>query len=261
MALFVGTSGWAYKEWKPGFYPAELPHRRFLEHYATNLSAVEVNATYHRRQEESTLKNWVESVPEDFRFVVKGHRAITPRAGAPELLGEFLTSIRTLGPQLAAIFFQFPLKRDGNEDGFEKFLAHLGGSVPVAFDLKHPSWHTPDIAARVAAAGGTLCVSDREGRAPDSLPDGPIAYVRLRGGTYSPTERAKWKALLETEGARRDVFAFVKHDQGPGDEFTGVGLARWLMGTAKVPSPRAPGSRPAGPGAGKGPALPNHPPR
>lgn len=229
MPLFVGTSGWAYKEWKPDFYPADLPQKRFLEHYATKLSAVEINATYHRRQEETTLKNWVESVPDDFRFVVKAHRAISPRNQEPTMLKEFVADMAVLGPQLAAIFFQFPLKRNGNEESFEKFLANLDGSVPVAFDLTHASWHTPDIEELVAQAGATLCVSDREGKAPESLPPGPIGYVRLRGGTYSETERARWSALLESEATERDVYTFVKHDEGPGDEFTGVGLARWLL--------------------------------
>lgn len=229
MTLFVGTSGWAYKEWKPEFYPADLPQSRFLEHYATKLTAVEINATYHRRQELSTLKKWVDAVPDDFRFVVKGHRAITPRADDPALLREFISHMQAFGTQLAAMFFQFPLKREGNEEGFEKFLANLDGSVPVAFDLKHPSWHTDDIAEKVAQAGGTLCVSDREGKAPDELPSGPIGYVRLRGGTYSNKERARWKALLDAEASERDVFAFVKHDEGPGDGFTGVGLAQWLL--------------------------------
>lgn len=229
MSLFVGTSGWAYKEWKPDFYPADLPQSKFLEHYATKLTAVEINATYHRRQEESTLKKWAGFVPEHFRFVVKGHRAITPRAQDPTMLEEFLSDMRVLGPQLAAIFFQFPLKRDGNEQGFEKFLANLDGGVPVAFDLKHASWHTADIAQKVAQAGATLCLSDREGKAPKSLPEGPIAYVRLRGGTYAKKERANWKALLDAESADRDVYVFVKHDEGPGDEYTGVGLAQWLL--------------------------------
>lgn len=229
MSLFVGTSGWAYKEWKPDFYPADLPQAKFLEHYATKLTACEINATYHRRQEESTLRKWAESVPEDFRFVVKGHRAITPRAEEPTMLKEFVNDMQSLGSHLAAMFFQFPLKRDGNEAGFEKFLANLDGAPPVAFDLKHPSWHTDDIAAKVAQAGGTLCLSDREAKAPKSLPDGPIAYVRLRGGTYPKKERAGWKALLDAESANRDVYVFVKHDEGPGDEYTGVGLAQWLL--------------------------------
>lgn len=234
MTLFVGTSGWAYPAWKPDFYPTDLPQTRFLEHYATRLNAVEINATYHRRQEESTLKKWVASVPEDFRFVVKGHRAITPRAEGPELLNDFSADMKAFGPQLAAIFFQFPLKREGNEEAFQRFLAQLDEAVPVAFDLKHPSWHTPDIAERVAAAGATLCLSDREGKAQASLPAGPIGYVRLRGGTYSSKERERWKTTLEAEAEERDVFVFVKHDEGPGDDFTGVGLARWLAGSAHI---------------------------
>lgn len=229
MTLYVGTSGWAYKEWKPDFYPADLPQARFLEHYATKLTAVEINATYHRRQEESTLKKWMDAVPKDFRFVVKGHRAITPRAENPTLFQEFVSDMQLFGSQLAAMFFQFPLKREGNEEGFEKFLANLDGRVPVAFDLKHPSWHTRDVADKVAQAGGTLCLSDREGKAPDALPEGPIGYVRLRGGTYSGKERGKWRSLLDEEAGRRDVYVFVKHDGGPGDEFTGVGLAQWLL--------------------------------
>jgi uncharacterized protein YecE (DUF72 family) len=235
MSLYVGTSGWAYKEWKPNFYPADLPQKRFLEYYATKLSAVEINATYHRRQEETTLKNWVAAVPDGFRFVVKAHRAITPRYQDPALLKEFIADMQALGPHLAAIFFQFPLKRDGNEGTFATFLQALDGTVPAAFDLKHPSWHTPDVEEQVAAAGGTLCHSDREAKAPQSLPAGPIGYVRLRGGTYSPEERARWEALLEKESSIRDVYVFVKHDEGPGDEFTGVGLARWLMKEAALP--------------------------
>lgn len=235
MSLFVGTSGWAYPTWKPAFYPADLPQTRFLEHYATKLNAVEINATYHRRQEQSTLKKWVASVPEDFRFVVKAHRAITPRAEGPEPLNDLVADMRAFGSQLAAIFFQFPLKRDGNEEAFGRFLGRLDKEVPAAFDLKHPSWQTPDIAEAVAAAGATLCLSDREGKAQDSLPPGPIGYVRLRGGTYSRKERDRWKSTLQAEAEERDVFVFVKHDEGPGDDFAGVGLARWLVGAANIP--------------------------
>jgi hypothetical protein len=41
--LFAGTSGFAYPAWKPGFYPKDLPARRFLEHYASRLNSVEIN--------------------------------------------------------------------------------------------------------------------------------------------------------------------------------------------------------------------------
>jgi len=44
--LFVGTSGWAYPTWKPGFYPADVPSRAFLHFYAAHLTSVEVNYTF-----------------------------------------------------------------------------------------------------------------------------------------------------------------------------------------------------------------------
>ena len=62
MALFAGTSGWAYPTWKPGFYPAKLPARRFLEHYATRLSSVEVNYTFRKLPTEAQLAGWLAAV-------------------------------------------------------------------------------------------------------------------------------------------------------------------------------------------------------
>ncbi|MDQ4094763.1 MAG: DUF72 domain-containing protein, partial [Actinomycetota bacterium] len=71
MTLFVGTSGWAYREWKPDFYPAELPQARFLAHYGRQLSACEINATFYRLQSESTFTKWATAVPDDFRYSIK----------------------------------------------------------------------------------------------------------------------------------------------------------------------------------------------
>ncbi len=230
MALYVGTSGWAYKEWKPGFYPADLPQSRFLEHYATKLTACEINATYHRRQEETTLKKWADAVPDDFRFAVKGHRAITPRSDDFTVLREFAKSMQTLSPHLATMFFQFPLKRDGNEEGFDRFLSAIDWKVPPVFDLKHESWHTDEVTQQIAEAGGTICLSDRQGDPPDELHPGPIAYVRLRGEHYDEQQRAAWKDLLKREAAERDVYVFAKHEGVPGDDPSrGVGLAQWLL--------------------------------
>src|SRR4051812_47853037 len=101
MALYVGTSGWAYKEWKPAFYPEKLPQTRFLEHYASELGACEINATFYRMQTAATFAKWAAGVPDGFRFAVKAHQGIThgPQvAGDREFLDAFLRSISPLGP-------------------------------------------------------------------------------------------------------------------------------------------------------------------
>jgi len=38
--VYVGTSGWAYSNWKPGFYPAKLGSSKFLSYYAARLNFV-----------------------------------------------------------------------------------------------------------------------------------------------------------------------------------------------------------------------------
>ncbi len=75
--LFVGTSGWAYPSWKPDFYPAKLPQKNFLKHYATQLNTVEVNFTFRQLIKETTAQKWIAETPADFRFGVKAHQVIT----------------------------------------------------------------------------------------------------------------------------------------------------------------------------------------
>ena len=46
--VLVGTSGWQYRDWRGTFYPAGVPQRRWLEHYASRFATVENNGTFYR---------------------------------------------------------------------------------------------------------------------------------------------------------------------------------------------------------------------
>jgi uncharacterized protein YecE (DUF72 family) len=235
VALFVGTSGFAYREWKPDFYPPDLPQARFLEHYASVLGACEVNATFYRLQSPTTVAGWASRVPAGFRFATKAHRGLTHgRAWPPgaddegAFLRRFLDSLVPLGDRLGVVLFQLPPHRRRDDSGLATFLAAVH-DTPVALELRHESWTDGDVAETVARSGGTICLSETQGDVPDRLPPGPRAYVRLRAERYSPEAREGWRDLLHREAERRDVFAFAKHEGVPaGDPFTGVGLAAWL---------------------------------
>jgi uncharacterized protein YecE (DUF72 family) len=235
MTLYVGTSGWAYKEWKPGFYPEGTPQAKFLEHYSTVLSACEINATFYRLQKQETIARWGAAVPESFRFSAKAHRRLThgrqiaPDAEQRGFLDTFLGSVAILGPRLGAVLFQFPPYRHRDDAAFGALLQALPAGTPYAFEFRHESWVAPEIYERIAGAGGTVCVSETEGVTPPSLPPGPIGYVRLRTDRYSEEARAAWRDLLLSEGAERDCFAFAKHEGIPADDpYGGIGLASWL---------------------------------
>ena len=236
MTLYVGTSGWAYPQWKPGFYPEKLPQKRFLEHYATRLSACEINATFYRIQSDTTVKNWHDATPDDFRFAVKGHRMIsnvrdlTPSPERRDILGEFIHSLEGLGDKVGALMLQFSARRPEERSGFEALLDALPKDMPFAVDLKHESWHVPEIEELVHSRGGTLCMSHYEGDLPTGLSPGRVAYVRLRQETYDDRQRDAWATLLQEEAKERDVYAFVKHEEGPPDDpHVGVGFAQWLV--------------------------------
>ncbi len=48
MPIFIGTSGWAYRHWQGGFYPAGLKSAAQLAHYVQHFNAVEINGTAYR---------------------------------------------------------------------------------------------------------------------------------------------------------------------------------------------------------------------
>ena len=77
MTLYIGTSGFSYKEWKGPFYPEDLRAKDMLSYYATRLNSVEINNTFYRMPKASVLEDWSQKVPEDFSFVLKASQRIT----------------------------------------------------------------------------------------------------------------------------------------------------------------------------------------
>jgi uncharacterized protein YecE (DUF72 family) len=235
VALYIGTSGWAYPEWKPDFYPDGLPRSRYLTHYSNVLTACEINATFYRLQSPATIERWLTATPGQFRFTTKAHRRLTHSRVLPlegpgrRFLDEFMKSVAPLGDRLGAMLFQFPPTRERDEQALEKLIRTLPSAHRYAFEFRHPTWDTAEVAALVAAHDATICLAETEGLVPAALPPGPFAYVRLRFDAYTETARTQWKDLLIQESRNRDVFAFTKHEGVPaGDVSSGIGFAEWL---------------------------------
>ena len=236
MTLHVGTSGWAYKEWKPDFYPDGLPQTRWLEHYTHTLSACEINATFYRMPVESSVRKWADAAPDGFLFTAKAYRGLTyvksiaPDEARKALLRDYVAALAPMALRLGAVLLQFPAFRAREDDDLDQLLEALPSSVPFALEFRHESWDDDGVRDRIARAGSTTCVSETKGEVPSSLPPGPVAYVRLRSEEYSPEARDGWAALLRREAAARPVFAFAKHKTGlpASSPYGGIGLARWL---------------------------------
>ena len=213
----VGTSGWSYKEWVGGLYPAGTSSPRMLGAYAELLPTVEAHNTFRRRPRPSALEGWAAAVPPRFLFALKAHVAITHQrdlAGVEDRITNFFDGLAPLGEHVGAVLFQLP-HRDVDLPRLDRLLAVLPDSPPAAFELGR-AWNTPEVLNRLDEAGATLVVVDKDGDEP-ALPEvGSIGYVRLRRERYDKKALARWADRLSAVASGgRPVFAYLRHEGDP----------------------------------------------
>ncbi len=76
--LYVGTSGYAYKEWMDaGFYPAGIKSSGMLSFYAERFSITELNYTWYQMPKVETVERQRRQVPSEFLFAAKLNRTLT----------------------------------------------------------------------------------------------------------------------------------------------------------------------------------------
>jgi uncharacterized protein YecE (DUF72 family) len=195
--LYVGTSGWSYPSWKPGFYPADAKPADFLGHYAQRLPAVELNTTGYRLPAEGQFERWAAQTPPRFQFAPKLN------AFRSTDVATFEERVRRLGDRLGPVRALIGYARD------EGLLSLLLGSVDpelrIAFDFRHGSW-----------AGVETELPANAVRVDDLQAAAPFRYVRLREPPYDESALRGWADRLRPLLAEKvDVYVFFKHEEEP----------------------------------------------
>ncbi len=219
--LAAGTSGFAYPSWKPAFYPADLPQKRFLEHYSKRLNAVEINYTFRRLPSASTLANWVECTPPGFLFALKAHMRIThilKLKNAAEFTEAFLRaidplrSVRRLGP----VLFQLPPQFRCDTGVLAAYLGLLPADIRYAFEFRHASWLNEEVYGLLRKHNAALCLAESEKFEVPEVITADFVYFRLRKPQYSAEDReAIWQNSRELLAQGKDLFVFFKHEDTP----------------------------------------------
>lgn len=237
--IYVGPSGWSYRSWR-ALLPRDVPERARLTQIARMFNAVEVNGSHYVQIAPETYRAWNAATPPTFRFTVKGHRFVTHfrrLAGCADAVGRLRRQTAGLGDKLAAVLWQLPARFQRDDARLDEFLGVLGSwrGVRQAIELRHPSWFTDDVRARLAAAGVASCLSD--------APDFPmweavttdLVYVRLHGHTrkyassYTTASLRRWAERARAwarEG--RDVHIYLDNDAEGAALRNGVALMREL---------------------------------
>ncbi len=188
--IFVGTSGYSFKDWVGPFYPAGMKPSEFLGFYAERFPVVEVNTTYYGIPRPQLLEQMERKTPDGFRFVVKLNQAMTHEGStAPQLYRDFLAAIEPLkqAGKYDGLLAQFPWgfqRTPANVAHLSALRARLPGE-PLFAEFRHRSWVSAGLESELKALDIGYCAVD-EPSLPGLMP--PIvlhtaadAYVRFHG--------------------------------------------------------------------------------
>jgi uncharacterized protein YecE (DUF72 family) len=216
-SVYLGTSGFAYDEWKGPFYPPGTKQKDMLPFYAERFGSVEINYTFRQQPAEKTLETWKDATPEGFLVTLKAHQRITHwlrLADADEAVSNFLGRARLLESRLGVILFQCPPNLPFDASLIENFLGFLPPTYRYAFEFRHPSW--TEARDTLAAQGAAWCLADTDEKpAPDApIPAEPFAYLRLRKEHYPDEDLRTWADRIRSAMDRgADVFCYFKHEE------------------------------------------------
>jgi uncharacterized protein YecE (DUF72 family) len=182
--------------------PAEGAKPSHLERYASRLSCVEINSSFHRPHRRTTWERWATATPEGFRFAVKAPKAVTHTAklvNAGGALSEFFEAVRGLGEKLGPVLFQLPPKLAFDEGVAHEFLTtlrelHQGA---VVLEPRHASWFSARVDGLLRSFEIARAAADPpKGSEWAALPGGwsGLSYWRLHGAprTYYSEYGEDW---------------------------------------------------------------------
>ncbi|OIJ90798.1 histidine kinase [Streptomyces sp. MUSC 14] len=225
MTLFVGTSGWQYKDWRDLVYPPGVPARLWLEEYTRLFATVELNNAFYRLPTRENFESWRERVPPDFVVAVKASRYLThiKRLKDPaEPVERLMTHAAGLGDRLGPVLLQLPPTLRADPALLDACLARFPSGTRVAVEPRHASWWTSEVRQVLSARGAALCWADVQAH-----PTSPLwrtadwGYVRFHEGRARPWPRYGRRCLetwvdrvATTWSDARDVYAYFNNDPG-----------------------------------------------
>lgn len=220
--LFIGLSGYDYKDWKGEglFYPADLPGTKFLDFYASRYNSLEFHGAFKQMLSETSVRNWLTRTPDGFRVAAKMNQVVTHfKRLKPESLETVQLFLERLKPaedggKLGTVYLQLPptLKRD--DALLSSFLASVPRrpSLRWSIELPHESWHVAEVEALLREYGVAWVTTELDNAETVIHDTAEHVYLRLRKLEYSEADLKRWAEYLRGQiAAGRDCYVYCRH--------------------------------------------------
>lgn len=220
MKILAGTSGYAFKEWKGSFYPADLKDDGMLAFYASRFPTVEINNTFYRLPRENVLLDWASKVPDGFTFAIKASQRITHHARlkpefSADLLGFLLKNTALLEDHLGPILFQLPPNMKKDADRLRGFLDLLPADWKFVIEFRHASWFEEDVFTALRERNVAMCVAEQEDFKCPVVCTASWGYLRLHRFDYDDAALTEWARCVAGQ-PWKEAYVYFKHDEGVG---------------------------------------------
>jgi uncharacterized protein YecE (DUF72 family) len=198
--MYLGTSGWSYKEWIGPLYTKM--DKSMLRAYSNVFRTVEIDSTFYRYPTKGTVMGWARYSPEGFIFAAKLPGLITHEKkldlakGIEKDLETFIELMEplSLGGKLGCVLIQLPPRFDYRPKQIENFFELLPTHVRFAVEFRHPSWMRDDTFALLEKYKVAYTIVDEPLLPPEIHVTSNIAYFRWHGHGKGPWYDYKYSA-------------------------------------------------------------------
>jgi len=221
--IHIGTSGWYYAHWRGNFYPDEINSSEFLNYYIKKLNTVEINNSFYRLPDKSTLKDWHKKTPDNFIFSAKASRYIThvkKLKDPKKSTKKFFKTVEVLGKKLGPILFQLPPSWRPNPERLDNFLKVLPEKYKYTFEFRNSKWFNKKTYGILKKHKAAFCIYHLAGKLSPKENTADFIYIRLHGpkgayeGSYKKSDLKKWvKNFLRWNKEGKEIFCYFDNDQ------------------------------------------------
>lgn len=198
--VFLGTSGWSYKEWIGPFYSKE--DKSMLRAYSRVFKTVEIDSTFYRYPSKGTVMGWTRYSPEGFVYAAKLPGLITHEKklslakGVEEDLKKFVEVMEPLwlSGKLGCMLIQLPPRFDYRLEELESFFKILPTQIRFAVEFRERSWMRPETWDLLKKFRVAYTIVDEPLLPPEMHLTSDIAYFRWHGRGVRPWYDYQYKA-------------------------------------------------------------------
>ncbi|MFW6302122.1 MAG: DUF72 domain-containing protein [Bacteroidales bacterium] len=226
MHIYIGCSGYHYKEWKDSFYPADLKKKDWLSYYAKQFNTVEINNSFYNLPDRDKIKHWLDQTPETFRFSFKANRYLTHMKKLKadnkfrQRMDDFFRALKPAEKRIGNILWQLPGNLHKNPERLESFANLLDNPYNNVIEFRHASWFDDEIYDMLRSHSIGICMLSSPADLPEKvIATGKSAYLRFHGKEewynhkYSKQELGNWKMRLNKLKEVRNLFIYFNNDQ------------------------------------------------